>query len=51
MELHEMKFDGDWNSLLKKWKSMDTDTYGIDYENMLKEYSFVKKLLFFLNVS
>lgn len=34
--LYGMRFDGNRNSFLKKWKLMDTDTHKIDYENMLK---------------
>ena len=31
-----MRFDGNENSLLKKWELMDTGTHEIDYENILK---------------
>ena len=31
-----MRFDGDGNSLLKKWKPMNTGTHMIAYGNMLK---------------
>lgn len=36
MGLHGIRFNEVGNPLLKKWKSMDMGTHGINYKNVLK---------------